>query len=143
MARGAPAPPPALAPRPQIPKEPPAGEWGVAMSRKTRVLASMAGPNAAALLKAEVIPDDVEEVTKAKRKEERTRAHKTIKLSEEDLKPYKNKVKNLQRKLKDIEQIEGKADLTADQKTKVANKKQVQKELAEAEAALTRVGGSM
>lgn len=38
---------------------------------------SMAGPNAAALLKAEVIPDDVEEVTKAKRKEERTRAHKT------------------------------------------------------------------
>eukprot|EP00668_Euglena_longa_P003530 GGOE01004128.1.p1 GENE.GGOE01004128.1~~GGOE01004128.1.p1 ORF type:complete len:690 (-),score=124.77 GGOE01004128.1:442-2367(-) len=150
ITRTAPPPSQAVLPKPFAPrrepvKEPPPGEWGVAMSKKTRNMAMKASPDAP-IFRAEqaiVQPKGEEKRKKEKVEKEKPVATGPVRLSEEALKPYRNKFRNLQKKFREIEELEALATLTEIQKAKVATKKQLMKELKEAEHDYVQRGGTV
>lgn len=124
-------------------KEPAPGEWGVAMSKKTRVLAMKAAPDAPLFKAEQYSPPKPEKRDDKPKKEKKEKAEVIqVKLGEEQLKPYKNKVRNLQKKLRELELLESTASRTEEQTAKLARKAQVQKELTDAEQDLARVTGA-
>eukprot|EP00667_Euglena_gracilis_P013902 EG_transcript_14374 len=150
VARAAPPPPQAapakpFVPRPEPVREPPPGEWGVAMSKKTRNLTMKAAPDAPIFKPEPALAAPKADERRKKEKAEKPTEAAPVRLSEEQLKPFRNKFRNLQKKMREIEELEAlaPATLTDAQKAKLAAKKQVAKELKEAERDYTQRGGTV
>lgn len=143
LARPAPPPVQYAPPRREAPKKVavPVDEWGVVMSKKT--LNSVAKQSSASpfVVAAEVKGQPEKKPKNKKPKSEAPPVIEKVRLSEEELKPYKNKMRNLMKKVREIEQLESAGVTTDAQKAKLAKKSQLARELADAEKEFTKLGG--
>jgi hypothetical protein len=133
---GAPA-APAPEPKRQKPKEVVTADgWGVVLSKKTQkdIVSSKVAPA--------FLADNNKEKKQKKEKaapEPKEEQRVSVALSEEELKPYRNKVRNLQKKVKDIEALSDMKELSAEQQGKLATLAKIKTELQQAESALERL----
>lgn len=143
LARPAPPPVQYAPPRREAPKKVavPVDEWGVVMSKKTLNSVAKQSSTSPFVVAAEVKGQPEKKPKNKKPNSEAPPVIQTVRLSEEELKPYKNKVRNLMKKVREIEQLESGGVTTDAQKAKVAKKSQLVRELADAEKEFTKFGG--